>query len=52
MKEIWKNIEGYEGKYQVSNLGKIKSLNFKRTKKEKIMKEYYDTKRIFKNLFM
>ena len=26
MKEIWKDIEGYEGKYQVSNLGRIKSL--------------------------
>lgn len=27
MEEIWKDIEGYEGLYQVSNLGKIKSLN-------------------------
>lgn len=26
MKEIWKDIEGYEGLYQVSNLGRIKSL--------------------------
>jgi hypothetical protein len=26
MKEIWKNIPGYEGLYQVSNLGNIKSL--------------------------
>lgn len=25
MREIWKDIEGYEGLYQVSNLGKIKS---------------------------
>lgn len=25
-KEIWKDIEGYEGYYQISNLGKIKSL--------------------------
>lgn len=24
--EIWKDIKGYEGKYQVSNLGRIKSL--------------------------
>ena len=28
MKEIWKNIEGYEGLYQVSNLGNVKSLKF------------------------
>lgn len=26
MTEIWKDIKGYEGKYQVSNLGRIKSL--------------------------
>ena len=25
MKEIWKDIEGYEGLYQVSNLGRVKS---------------------------
>lgn len=37
MKEIWKDIKGYEGLYQISNFGRIKSLNYKRTKKEKIM---------------
>lgn len=26
MEEIWKDIEGYEGLYQVSNMGRIKSL--------------------------
>ncbi len=26
MNEIWKDIEGYEGDYQVSNLGRVKSL--------------------------
>ena len=26
MQEIWKDIEGYEGCYQVSNLGNVKSL--------------------------
>lgn len=35
MKEIWKDIEGYEGDYQVSNLGRIKSF---KGKKEKIRK--------------
>ena len=25
-KEIWKDIEGYEGKYQISNHGRVKSL--------------------------
>lgn len=28
MQEIWKNIDGYEGKYQISNLGNVKSLNY------------------------
>lgn len=27
MKEIWKDIKGYEGLYQVSNLGNVKSIN-------------------------
>ena len=26
MKEIWKDIKGYEGLYQVSNMGRVKSL--------------------------
>jgi len=26
MNEIWKNIPGYEGMYQVSNIGRVKSL--------------------------
>ena len=25
--EIWKDIKGYEGYYQVSNLGRVKSLD-------------------------
>lgn len=27
MDELWKDIEGYEGRYQVSNLGRVKSLD-------------------------
>lgn len=29
MDEIWKDIEGYEGLYQVSNYGRVKSLRNK-----------------------
>ena len=32
MNEVWKDIEGYEGMYQVSNLGNVKSLSRKNTK--------------------
>lgn len=35
--EIWKDVIGYEGYYQVSNLGNIKSLGNNKTRKEKIL---------------
>ena len=38
MEEEWRDIEGYKCLYQVSNMGKVKSLNYKRTCKEKILK--------------
>jgi len=39
MKEIWKDILGYEGYYQISNLGRVKSLPRNGTaKQEKIIK--------------
>lgn len=40
MQEQWRDIEGYENKYQVSNLGRVKSLNYNRTNREKILKLY------------
>ena len=37
--EIWKDIPGYEGLYQVSNYGNVKSLNYRGTKgKHKCLK--------------
>lgn len=38
MKEIWKDIRGYEGLYQVSNLGNVRSLNYNRQNKIKNIK--------------
>lgn len=38
MKEIWKDIKGYEGLYQISNMGQVKSLNYRHTGREKILK--------------
>lgn len=43
-KEIWKDIKGYENKYQVSNKGRIKRLSYKRGDKvypDKIIKQDY-----------
>lgn len=37
MKEIWKNIDGYDEKYMISSLGRVKALNYHRSGKEKIM---------------
>lgn len=33
MVEIWKDIDGYEGRYQISNFGKVKSLIFNKNMK-------------------
>ena len=38
MQEIWRDIEGYEGLYQVSNMRRIKSLNYNKSGKEGILK--------------
>lgn len=52
LEELWKDIEGYEGLYQVSTLGRVKSLDkevevcyiggkpFKRKCKGRILKPY------------
>lgn len=36
--EIWKDIDGFEGLYQVSNLGRVKSLGNDKSRREKILK--------------
>lgn len=40
--EIWKDIEGFEGRYQVSDLGNVKSLGNDKDRKEKILKACVD----------
>jgi hypothetical protein len=42
MKEIWKDINGYEGLYQVSNIGRIKSFH-PRYKEPRILKTHKRT---------
>lgn len=42
MEEIWKDIIGYEGHYQVSNLGNVRSIKFNRIK---LLTPYKEIKR-------
>ena len=37
MEEIWKDIAGYEGRYMVSNFGRVKSMRYLAHDGEKIM---------------
>lgn len=39
MEEIWKAIEGFEGLYEVSNIGNVRTLNYKRTKNVSNLKQ-------------
>lgn len=42
MEEVWKPIPYYEGLYEVSNLGRVKSLNYNRTGKPQVMSQRID----------
>ena len=42
MDEIWKDIKGYEGLYQVSNLGRVRSLGSDNWHKGRILKPHLD----------
>ena len=46
--EIWKDIPGYEGEYQVSNLGNVRSIKVKELKPCKHKTGYYRVE-LFKN---
>ena len=42
-KEIWRDVKDYDGLYLVSNLGRVKSLNYRRTGREEILKPSMNT---------
>jgi hypothetical protein len=37
MQETWKDIKGYKGRYQISNNGNVRSLNYNNTKKPHLL---------------
>ena len=37
--EEWRDVKGFEGLYQVSNLGRVRSLNYLHTGKERVLKQ-------------
>ena len=43
MEEIWKDIKGYEGLYQVSNLGRVKSL-------PKVVEQFYGCRMTYERI--
>ena len=49
MNEEWKNIDGWEGRYQISSMGRVRTNNYKRTGKVKIMNGVTDI-RGYKNI--
>lgn len=54
MEEVWKDIEGYENKYQVSDRGNVRSLNYNNTGqprnlKQKINRYGYNEVKLSKN---
>lgn len=58
MEEIWKDIKGYEGLYQVSNLGNVRSLDIyvntkgnKRFLKKGIILKAVEIKRLLTCMF-
>ena len=42
LKEMWEDIVGFEGLYQISNQGRIKSLSRFNSKTERILSHYYN----------
>lgn len=48
MQEVWKDIEGYEGHYQISNFGNVKALYYRNKygiiNREKILKPVFNRK--------
>lgn len=49
MEEIWKDIEGYEGLYQVSNMGRVRSLTRNIILKNQIARSGYKRIQLYKN---
>lgn len=38
--EVWRDVAGFEGRYQISDLGRVKSLNYRKSSQARIMKPH------------
>lgn len=52
MEEIWKDIEGYEGLYQVSNLGRVKRIMFINNRTSKTINKILSNGKLDKNQYI
>ena len=50
MEEVWRPVKGYEGRYEVSNLGNIDSLNYHRSGQRKSMSQQTDRRGYLRTL--
>lgn len=53
--EVWKNVKGLEGKYQISNLGRVKTLarlTYRKDGRKRLIKENIKTGCVFNNGYL
>jgi hypothetical protein len=50
IKETWKSVVGYEGKYEVSNLGKVKSVSRTRSGRKNLQGKHCEVQVVERNL--
>jgi len=48
MREIWKDVAGYEGQYQVSNIGRVKGLDRTTPRKNHISNSFHQKEKVLK----
>lgn len=50
--EIWRKIEGFDSRYEVSNLGRLRSMNYKNSGRAEIIKPAKDAKGYLRTMLL